>query len=97
MRCHVTVKHERHNLLLLHVYWLLSTSVRQMVPLLLLPSAGFSALDLPLKALVWPSEDGRVWVSSTSAAYLRVRYALPQELIGNIAVVDVLIEQALQG
>ena len=55
------------------------------------------ALDLPLKALVWQSEDGRVWVSSTSAAYLGVRYALPQELIGNIAVVDALIEQALQG
>jgi uncharacterized protein (DUF302 family) len=55
------------------------------------------ALDLPLKALVWQSEDGRVWVSSTSAAYLRVRYAIPQELIGNIAGVDALIEQALQG
>jgi uncharacterized protein (DUF302 family) len=55
------------------------------------------ALDLPLKALVWQSKDGRVWVSSTSAAYLRVRYALPQELIGNIAVVEALIEQALQG
>ena len=27
------------------------------------------ALDLPLKALVWQSEDGRVWVSSTSATY----------------------------
>ncbi|SRR6266516_914547 len=54
------------------------------------------ALDLPLKALVWQGEDGRVWVSSTSAAYLRVRYALPQELIGNIAGVDALIEQALQ-
>ena len=55
------------------------------------------ALDLPLKALVWQSEDGRVWVSSTSSDYLRVRYALPQELSGNIAVVDALIEQAFQG
>ena len=55
------------------------------------------ALDLPLKALVWQSEDGRVWVSSTSSDYLRVRYAIPQELIGNIAGVDALIEQALQG
>ena len=54
------------------------------------------ALDLPLKALVWQSEDGRVWVSSTSSDYLRVRYALPQELSGNIAVVDALIEQTLQ-
>jgi len=55
------------------------------------------ALDLPLKTLVWQSEDGRVWVSSTRSDYLRVRFAIPQELIGNIAVVDVLIEQALQG
>ena len=55
------------------------------------------ALDLPLKALVWQSEDGRVWVSSTSSDYLRVRYAIPQELIGNIAGADALIEQALQG
>ena len=54
------------------------------------------ALDLPLKALVWQSADGRVWVSSTSSDYLRVRFAIPQELIGNIAVVDALIEQALQ-
>ena len=55
------------------------------------------ALDLPLKVLVWQSEDERVWVSSTSATYLQVRYSIPQELIGNIAGVDVLIEQTLQG
>jgi uncharacterized protein (DUF302 family) len=55
------------------------------------------ALDLPLKTLVWQSEDGRVWVSSTSSDYLRVRYAIPQELIGNIAGLDALIEQTLQG
>jgi uncharacterized protein (DUF302 family) len=55
------------------------------------------ALDLPLKVLVWKGEDDQVWVSSTSSNYLRVRYALPQELIGNIAGADVLIEQTLQG
>jgi uncharacterized protein (DUF302 family) len=55
------------------------------------------ALDLPLKVLVWQGEDVQVWVSSTSSDYLRVRYALPQELIGNIAGADVLIEQTLQG
>src|SRR5579864_8095200 len=43
------------------------------------------ALDLPLKVLVWQSEDDRVWVSFTSASYLKDRYSLPQELIGNIA------------
>ena len=55
------------------------------------------ALDLPLKVLVWQGEDERVWVSSTSAAYLKVRYSIPQELIGNIAGVDGLIEKTLQG
>jgi uncharacterized protein (DUF302 family) len=55
------------------------------------------ALDLPLKVLVWQGEDNQVWVSSTTVAYLQARYALPQELVGNIAVVDVLIEQALKG
>jgi uncharacterized protein (DUF302 family) len=55
------------------------------------------ALDLPLKVLVWQSDDDRVWVSSTSVAYLKVRYSILQELIGNIAGVDALIEQTLQG
>ena len=55
------------------------------------------ALDLPLKVLVWQGEDDKVWVSSTKAAYLEVRYSIPQELIGNIAGVDALIEQALKG
>jgi uncharacterized protein (DUF302 family) len=54
------------------------------------------ALDLPLKVLIWQSHDEQVWVSSTSVAYLRDRYSIPQELVGNIAVIDVLIEQALQ-
>ena len=55
------------------------------------------ALDLPLKVLVWQSDDDRVWVSSNSVAYLRDRYALPQDLVGNLAVIDAVIEQALQG
>src|SRR5579864_1618919 len=42
------------------------------------------ALDLPLKVLVWQGKDGRVWVSSTSADYLRDRYSLPQALVSNI-------------
>jgi uncharacterized protein (DUF302 family) len=53
------------------------------------------ALDLPLKVLVWQGEADRVWVSTTSIAYLRDRYAIPQELVGNLAVVDAVIEQAL--
>ncbi len=54
------------------------------------------ALDLPLKVLVWQSADDQVWVSTTSVTYLRDRYAIPQELVGNLAVVDAVIEQALK-
>ncbi len=53
------------------------------------------ALDLPLKVLVWQSADAQVWVSTTSVEYLSERYALPQELVGNLAVVDAIIQQAL--
>jgi uncharacterized protein (DUF302 family) len=55
------------------------------------------ALDLPLKVLIWQGKDDRVWVSSTSTDYLRNRYSIPQALVGNIAGVDTLIEQTLQG
>jgi uncharacterized protein (DUF302 family) len=53
------------------------------------------ALDLPLKVLVWQSRDAQVWVSTTSVTYLSERYALPQELVGNLAVVDTIMQQAL--
>jgi uncharacterized protein (DUF302 family) len=55
------------------------------------------ALDLPLKVLVWQSEDNRVWVSWTGVAYLGARYSIPQELLGNIAGIDVVVEQVLKG
>ena len=54
------------------------------------------ALDLPLKVLVWQSADHQVWVSTNSVTYLRDRYTIPQELVGNIAVVDTIIQQAIQ-
>jgi uncharacterized protein (DUF302 family) len=54
------------------------------------------ALDLPLKALIWQGEDDQIWVSITGAAFLKVHYSILQELIGNSAGVDVLIEQALK-
>src|SRR5260221_5513660 len=53
------------------------------------------ALDLPLKVLVWQSAEKLGWVRSDSVTYLIDRYAIPQELVGNLAVVDAVIEQAL--
>jgi uncharacterized protein (DUF302 family) len=47
-----------------------------------------SALDLPLKLLVWEDAQGKVWVSYNSPEYLRERHGLPQELMQNIAIVE---------
>jgi hypothetical protein len=48
-----------------------------------------------LTLFAWQSADGQVWVSTNSIAYLSERYDLPQELVGPLAVVDAVIEQAL--
>jgi len=45
------------------------------------------AMDLPLKALVWESADGRVWLSYNSAEFLQKRHGLetpPFGAIGNL-------------
>ena len=35
------------------------------------------AMDLPLKALVWESADGKVWLSHNSPEFLQQRHGLP--------------------
>ena len=45
------------------------------------------AMDLPLKALVWESSDGKVWLSYNSPAFLQQRHGLPTppfEPVGNL-------------
>jgi uncharacterized protein (DUF302 family) len=54
------------------------------------------ALELPLKALVWQDRTGQVWVSFDSGAYLAQRFAIPAELVKNIAGIDSLVTSALQ-
>jgi len=54
------------------------------------------ALDLPLKALVWQDNDGRVWVNYNSVSYLANRHNLPRDLIKNIAGIDALTDSALK-
>jgi len=53
------------------------------------------ALDLPLKALVWKDNEGKVMVSYNSVAYLSNRYSLSNGLAKNIAAIDPIIESAL--
>jgi uncharacterized protein (DUF302 family) len=57
-------------------------------PLML--AAPSSAIDLPLKILVWEDGQSKVWISYNSPQYLQKRHGLPQGLLANIAVVETL-------
>ena len=61
-------------------------------PLML--AAPRSAIDLPLKILVWEDAARKVWISYNSPAYLAKRHGLPPELIPNIAAIEGLAAQA---
>jgi len=63
-------------------------------PLML--AAPSSAIDLPLKILIWEDAQGKVWVSYNSPAYLQERHNLPQQLLPNIAAVETLAEKAAE-
>ena len=62
----------------------------------LMQAAPSTAIDLPLKILVWEDGQGRVWVSYNSSAYLQQRHGFPAELLQNIAVVETLAAKAAE-
>src|ERR1700720_3484750 len=53
-----------------------------------------SAIDLPLKLLVWEDAQGKVWLSYNSPEYLKERHGLPQDLMQNIAIIEALVTKA---
>ena len=57
-------------------------------------AAPSSAIDLPLKILVWEDGDHNAWVSYNSTAYLQQRHWIPEELVPNLAAVDVIAAAA---
>jgi uncharacterized protein (DUF302 family) len=59
-------------------------------------AAPSAAIDLPLKVLVWEDVAGKVWISYNSAAYLQARHGIPDELLKNIAVVEMLAAKAAE-
>jgi uncharacterized protein (DUF302 family) len=63
-------------------------------PLML--AAPSSAIDLPLKVLVWEDVEGNVWLSYNSPEYLQGRHGFAPELAANIAVVGTLVAKAAQ-
>lgn len=63
-------------------------------PLML--AAPSTALDLPLKILVREDEQGKTWISFNSPLYLKERHGLPENLLGNIAVIETLAAKAAE-
>ncbi len=62
----------------------------------LMLAAPRSAIDLPLKILIWQDAQGKVWVSYDSPAYLQARHQFPKELLQNIAAVETLARAAAE-
>ena len=63
---------------------------------LLMLAAPSSAIDLPLKLLIWEDAQGKVWVTYNSPAYLQERHNLPPDLLRNIAIVEALAKTAAE-
>ena len=59
-------------------------------------AAPSSAIDLPLKILVWEDLQGKVWITYNSSAYLQERHKLPPDLLQNIAVIETLAAKAAE-
>ena len=59
-------------------------------------AAPSSAIDLPLKILIWEDAQGKVWVTYNSPVYLQERHGLPAELLPNIGVIDTLAKAAAE-
>ena len=55
-----------------------------------------SAIDLPLKILVWEDDQGKVWITYNSPTYLQTRHNLPADLLQHIAVIEPLAKTAAQ-
>lgn len=54
------------------------------------------AIDLPLKALVWQDDEGKVWLSYNSPDYLKQRHAIPDGLLQNITGISQICLEAVR-
>jgi uncharacterized protein (DUF302 family) len=59
-------------------------------------AAPTTAIDLPLKALVWEDAEGKVWLSYNSPGYLQQRHGIPEELVKNIAGAGAVLAEAVK-
>ena len=54
------------------------------------------AIDLPLKALAWEDERGKVWLSYNAPEFLQQRHGFPADLLKNIAGASALMQKAVE-
>jgi len=59
-------------------------------------AAPSSAIDLPLKILIWEDAQGKVWVTYNSPIYLQERHNLPPELVQNVGAIETLAKKAAE-
>jgi uncharacterized protein (DUF302 family) len=69
-------------------------NARSGTPLMI--AAPTTAIDLPLKTLIWQDADGKVWLSYNSPDYLKKRHGIPDDLLKNIAGISAICEAAVQ-
>ena len=54
------------------------------------------AIDLPLKALIWEDDHGKVWISYNDPAWLQKRHNIPADLVKNLAAPGAFIQKAVE-
>ena len=59
-------------------------------------AAPSSAIDLPLKILIWEDAQGKAWVTYNSPVYLQERHNIPVELLPNVSVIEALAKSAAE-
>jgi uncharacterized protein (DUF302 family) len=55
-----------------------------------------AAIDLPMKALAWEDEDGKVWLTYNSPELLHARHGVPGELTSKLDAVGKLLEATVE-
>ena len=55
-----------------------------------------AAIDLPMKALAWEDEDGKVWLTYNSPELLHERHGVPTELTSKLDSVGKLLEATVE-
>lgn len=55
-----------------------------------------AAIDLPMKALAWEDEDGKVWLTYNSPDLLHERHGVPTELTSKLDSVGKLLEATVE-